>query len=417
MRKPIQYLILTLIFSLAGAAPAVAGDIETDIEVRWRAFGDKRSFSEKANVAGHQELRTRMSAMYGQGDAEAKLTIQDSRIHGNPSSGNSNGDSNLGVYEAYLMINKLWSDNLAFQAGRFTLDYGNGRVLSASNWDNNGVTWDAVRAALGNEKVSVDLFQGRLMERSLNSSGGVDSPDRDLFGLYVTFLEQMVDVYYLFDYDGAVVGEDRVLRRSTTGVYTGRDFAEKFDYTFNGAFQFGDAHPSAFAKTAAEEKIDLAAFMVNFEIGATTEMGDKRNRAALGVDFTSGNDPEEADFGAFDNLYFDGHTFNGWMDMVSTGTDGLIDIYASDYFKPNKKCKVGGTVHYFMTHQDFVSRVDSDETSKNVGLEVDLFAKAHVVENGMVGVVVGGFFPTEDFAGENADPGVWGYLQASVHLP
>ncbi len=417
MKRPIQFLIpvLALMF---GAAPVAAGDLETDIEVRWRAFGDKRSFSEKANVAGHQELRTRLSMLYGMhGSAQAKLTVQDSRIHGAPSSGNTMGDSNLGVYEAYLMLDEVFSDNLALQAGRFPLDYGNGRVLSEFDWDNNGRTWDAVRATLSNEKVAVDLFQGRLMERSLNPAAGVDSPDRDLFGLYVMFLEQMVDVYYLFDYDGAVIGEDRALRRSTAGVYTGRDFADKFDYTFNGAFQFGDAHPSSIAKTAAEEKIDLAAFMVNFEIGATTEMGDRSNRAALGIDFTSGNDPEEADYGAYDNLYHDAHKFNGWMDMVSTGSAGLIDLYVRDWFRPNSDWKVGGDLHYFMTHQDFVSRVDSDETSKNVGLEVDLFAKTQVVDNGTVGVIVGGFFPTEDYAGKNADPGLWGYFQASVDLP
>ncbi|NNE08252.1 MAG: alginate export family protein [Gemmatimonadetes bacterium] len=420
MNRPTHYLIPALALLVIGTAPVSAGDIETDLEVRWRAFGDKRSFSEAAKVSGHQELRTRLSMMYGMNrSAQAKLTVQDSRIHGAPSSGNTMGDSNLGVYEAYLMLNELFSDNLALQAGRFPLDYGNGRVLSEFNWDNNGRTWDAVRATISNEKVAVDLFQGRLMERttSLNPAAAFDSPDRDLFGLYVMFLDQMVDVYYLFDYDGNTIGEDRALRRSTAGVYTARDFADKFDYSFNGAFQFGDAHPTAIAKTAAEEKIDLAAFMVNFEIGATTEMGDKSNRAAIGVDFTSGDDPEEADFGAYDNLYHDAHGFNGWMDIVSTGSAGLIDVYVADYFKPMKGVKFGGEVHYFMTHQDFTSRVDSDETSKNVGLEVDLFAKKYIDDNAMVGIVAGGFFPTEDYAGEGADPAVWGYLQASVDLP
>jgi hypothetical protein len=396
-------VLLTALLGLTGLSiVAQASDMETsvDVQVRYRGEMDRKELDSDLGFDSFHLLRTRvgLTALMGKG-TKARFLVQDSRTLGRPFSGTTTRDANLGVHEAFMEVQNFVFEDVTLRAGRFPMVYGNERIIGAVGWSNVGRTFDAVRARLQVDGWAFDAFWAMLVEARQNSH-----VDKDLFGLYASSSDLNADIFLLHDLDGRRLETgEKILKRWTAGAYSQRKFAENFDYIANAAFQFGSTIGQS-----------IAAYLAAVELGFTVP-SDVKYRIAGGVDWASGDDDlTDDDFKAFNNEYYTGHKFRGFMDLfVSSDIEGLIDLYLRNKLKLESGWILGGDIHYFQTAQDYMSVVDGTETS-SVGVEVDLTARTPAIGKAAVQLGASAFFPAEDFAGEDADPGLWGYVMVTV---
>lgn len=376
-------------------------DIAISAEIRYRGELDHKTFDFDHGTNDFNLLRTRLRLALRPGaQTNAVIVIQDARAFGDPVSGATAGDDNLGVHEAWFEIRGLLGDWLNLRAGRLELDYGNGRLVGAGWWGNGGRSFDAIMLTVADPAVILDYMYAVRIERFQR-----DPTDATINMLYARFPRAKADVFLLLDYDGRVFGGKRMLKRATAGAYSARGFGGGWDYVSNLAFQFGK-----------QVNADIAAWLATVELGRVLN-SDAKYRVALGIDLASGDDPDSDSWNAFDNLYYTGHRSRGYMDLfVPSNIEGLFDFYLRQTASPWDRVTVGGDLHYFRTHQEYMSLYGGGRT-RSRGIELDLYLRSTRIQSATVEIGGAIFFPSEDWQGPNADPALWGYTMITVRLP
>lgn len=405
---------------LVPAAAAQNQDVDLSVEVRWRPESTRMQFTDGsaikalgAEYESSQSLRTRVSALFAPNTSttQARVDLQDARTLGAPGSGSVAGDANLGIYQAYLRITKLFHPQLQLQAGRFELDYGNGRVLSSDSWSNTGRAFDGAKVSVVGEKFNVDVIYAKLVERAALSS----SHDTDLWAAYASFTDASTDVFFLFDTDQRTIDSERLLQRFTAGTHSARQVTANVDYIANAAYQFGTAMMPSTSAPSGLAKTDIAAYLAAIEVGFTPNVTPAR--FAIGVDYASGDDPASESFNAYDQAYANTHSFRGEMDQfAASNPEGLLDLYMKAVFEPAPKWEITGAGHWFQTAQEFESALDPAVMATGLGAEADLMLSTKVVENAVLSLGGALFFPTEDWRGPQPDVESWGFTSVTVHI-
>jgi hypothetical protein len=376
-----------------GLVPAVnLAKTKLDVtgEVRYRGHIDARDFDRSTDPLFFSEIRTRINLnARPRNNLELFIQIQDSRIAGSNSGGLRN-DTNLGLHQSYFRwgMGKQWY----FQAGRFIMNFGNQRLVGAVEWHNVGRTWDGARFLLDQVRWRIDLFLVKRNETSFLTS--FDPPklihsgddDHNFSGLHFKLKELKVEGFVYYDRDATpdtmnTAPDDsdfeeykRSLNRWTIGIYTARTFAERWDYIVNGAFQLGrdkrwfrnnepDPAEKSFFAT-------IAAWMITFE-GGYTFSGAFEPRVAFLVDYASGDDDSLDDqINSFNNLYYTGHKFRGYMDyFLGSNRNGLMDLALRYEMKVAPKWKLAVDLHHFSSAVNIASE---DGTSHAIGEELDI---------------------------------------------
>jgi hypothetical protein len=86
-----------------------------------------------------------------------------------------------------------------------------------------------------------------------------------------------------------------------------------FDYTVEGAYQFGD-----FAPTATSPRLNQDAFAVTVQGGYTFVNAPAKPRLGFEYAYSTGDsNPNDGTHGTFDNLFPTNHKFYGYMDFIS----------------------------------------------------------------------------------------------------
>jgi hypothetical protein len=381
--------------------------VDLGVEVRWRPETERVLVGSggQTRIEALQFLRTRVTADFSPGETtRARVELQDARVMGVPQSGVVAPDNNAGVHEAYFEIGEFFVPELMLRAGRFELNYGNQRLLGGVGWSNTGRTFDVARLSAVQPSWQLDLLGAKRVERQSGPH------DLDLYGAYLKLRHAKSDVFLLFDYDGRKLGSKRTLRRWTAGTYAAREVGRDFDYIFNGAYQFG-----SFA-AAADSSVDISAFLLALEVGYTLRQ-DTATRAAVGIDFASGDDPDDSDFGAFDNLYYTGHKFRGFFDQfVPSEPEGLIDLYGRFRTRPRAEWSTGVDVHLFQTAREFTSLDDGGDT-RNAAFEIDAVVETTQLDQATLRLGGAILVPSEDWVGQDNDAELWGYLEITARLP
>jgi hypothetical protein len=415
-------LLSALLLCAAAPVPAPAEvDIDLGASVRWRPESERELVRPggQLRVEARQLLRTRLRADFAPNQrTQLRLHIQDARVLGDPASGRVSADTQLGVHEAYLKVGDFFVDGLALQAGRFEMNYGNQRLIGAVGFSNPGRTFDAVRLTLGEETTTFDVFGAKMVHRQTGHNA-----DTSFYGANARFGGLGAEGFVYWDYDGRQYGSDEVrrLNRWTAGAYAQRNIgSSRFDYVFNLAGQFGSFADSAEVDTMRVTyfKRTINAYLVTAELGYTFA-DENRIRLAGGLDFASGDDPNDVDLGTFNNLYYTGHKFRGFMDQfLLSNAEGLVDLYGRFRMRPRDLWSLGLDFHYFQTHREYTSQVSSSMNEKIVGMEVDAILANKQIEHVDVELVGAVFLPAEDWAGRGNDHArYWGYLQVMVKLP
>ena len=425
MKKSVTFALCALLVS--GFTATAQAQVTVSGQVRARTEFDKKSFSKGATTLNETYLRTRVNVKADvKGNAHVFVQFQDSRVLGalpGASAGIANND-NIDVHQAYLSIDNLFGEGWGLMAGRFVFNLGNQRLFGEVGWSNIGRSMEGAALWYDNENLRFTAWDVKAIE-AMNPLG---NSDFDVYGAHLSLKPQGVELWSayefmaekvdLVDMAGAPLNQtDNKLKRLSFGGYLKRRF-ERVDVTANAVFQTGKRTDESTITTGSYYQQDISALLLAGEIGLNFE-GPRNARVAAGVDYASGDDdPADGSFKAFNNLYYTGHAFRGYMDyFIASDIPGLMDLMLRGKVDVTRGWTFKSDLHYFTTAQNYADPLSPGNTTKDVGIEVDLTLATTRVEGAKI---VGGasiFLPQDSFAGmTDNEAGVWGYLQTIINF-
>lgn len=420
MKKMLMTMfVLMLGLSLSASADE---DVKLDVTGQVRIRGELSDKSFKPDSADFQAvtmMRTRINfEAKVKNNATAFVQLQDSRVWGAPNqfgsaqSGGLNDSKNIDLHQAYIKIDNVFGKGWGMAGGRFEYNLGNQRHFGAVGWDNVGRVWEGGAFWYKNENLRITAVALKGLE--------LDDPvyDRDfnIYGLTAKFNKANLELFALIELDSDTTGttsasgvEDARLSRLNLGGHYSRKH-NQLDFDLNFALQTGTARDTV---GSPMPKRDISAMMFAFETGYS--LGDERNtRFAVGLDYSSGSDTGEVDIKTYQNSYYTGHKFRGYMDyFVPTSTEGLVDIMLRGKTDITKGWTVKGDIHFFKAAKEYVGMTEKDTSlTKDKGTEIDITVTTSRIA-GVKGVFgVSAFLPSDAMAGRTDNSvGWWIYEQ------
>ena len=347
------------------------GLLTLDIEerLRWEVRDNNKDFNKSVNdVRDNGWLLSRFRlglAIRPSSWLKIYAQVQDTRewfgSRGNiPGVNGVEGGDYFDLRQAYLELGNLKKFPLSLTVGRQVLDYGDRRLVGDSRWGNFGLTFDVVKLRLQTDKFWVDAFAARPVQIRKNEVNDSDSAD-NLFGIYggtdiLGF--QTTELYFLSrDKEDNQPDLSTANALSPNGTYRGpaqrlatigtrwkskEGALHGFDYSAEGAYQFGDLWTGA--KTTP--RLKQSAFALAITGGYTWEDAPWKPRLGLEYDYASGDkNPKDGSSQSFQNLFPSNHQQYGFMDVFDWRN--LHDARVSFSVKPHKNVEVTLDYHAF----------------------------------------------------------------------
>ncbi|HWX18905.1 MAG TPA: alginate export family protein [Candidatus Binatia bacterium] len=282
--------------------------------------------------------------------------------------GNGPEDDRINLHQAYLTLGNHKEFPLSLKVGRQEFLYGEERLIGPYGWNNIGRVFDAVKLRWQNEWFASDFFASHVVIPR-DGKFDVDNDHEYFSGIYATtpkIPKHALDVYLLArnaDPQAASdVSSPQFPQPSARDIYTvgGRlkslpGEQHGFDYTLEGAYQFGDYRDPRFTINGNSPRLTQNAFMAVAQAGYT--FGELWATPRLGVEFDYGSGDSNANdgtHGTFDNLFPTNHKFYGMMDLVSL--QNIQDAGVSLTLKPTRRLSVafmGNALWLADTHDNF----------------------------------------------------------------
>lgn len=296
----------------ASRARMTAGGADIEFSGQVRARGEyfvDPGFDDRGSEDVDQVLlRTRVGvlATIREGLA-ARIQLQDSRVWGEEASTASDEggvDLKLGVLELTGMNEEM----LDLFIGRQVLSYGDQKLIGAFEWSNTGRSFDAVRFVFHSRE---KRWRGDLWGAVLDEEFGGDD-DETFWGFYNQWDLTGDGDHTLHAYaflrrngEGDLFPGGESLEEYTLGArYEGG--AGRWGYVVEAAHQFGD-----------RGTLDIDAWALHGRLTADLP-GDWRPRLLVEANRGTGDDdPEDGEWGRFDNLYPTNHLHYGYADLFS----------------------------------------------------------------------------------------------------
>jgi hypothetical protein len=357
----------------------------------------------------------------------------------------------IDLHQAFITLGNHKEFPLSLKAGRQELSYGEERLIGAYGWNNIGRVFDAVKLRWQTEWFGADFFGSRVV---IPEDGRFNvNNDYDWFsGMYATTTKipkNSLDVYLLARNSSpqAIRAEPspQFPQPSARDIYTAGLRLKSnpgelcnFDYTLEGAYQFGDFRdPRA---GAPARRLDHEAYMVILQTGYT--FSDVWATPRLGVEYAHGSgdsNPHDGKHETFENLFPTNHKFYGYMDFLSL--QNLHDLRGIFQLKPHPRVSVAVEGHGFWladTHDSFytvggTARGGTAATpgtgygvnpgyNNFLGTELDIIAGYAVTRFAQLEVGYGHFFVGDYIRSSLSAPGFgsadanWIYVQATVNF-
>jgi len=253
----------------------------------------------------------------------------------------------IDLHQAYVALGNLQEFPASLKVGRQELAYGDERLIGAFNWNNIGRSFDAAKIRWQNEWFGADIFTGMPV---VPRAGQFDLPNNYdwLLGVYATTTKipkTILDLYFLARNASRAAINDysdpQFPQPTARDIYTagGRlksqpGELDNFDYTIEGAYQFGD-----FAATATSQRLTQDAYMFVALGGYTFADWWAKPRLGAEFDYSSGDgNPNDGTHGTFDNLFPTNHKFFGMMDLFSL--QNVQDLGVNLTLKPASRLSV-----------------------------------------------------------------------------
>ena len=305
-------------------------------------------------------------------EGRSSLTFGDNRsrtgagpVPGPGGNGGPEQDGPMDLHQAYVTIGNHKEFPVSLKVGRQELSYGDERLVGAFAWNNIGRVFDAIKVRGQTPWFSVEAFTSKLV-LPVDDEFNVWN-DYNLFsGVYLTTKmvpKNTLEGYFFARNDGigsATADPNAVLpfqppqtpaaARTPVArdIYTigGRlksnpgELAD-FDYTVEGAYQFGNWKP-----TLATPRQEHEAFAFAANAGYTFSDAFGTPRVALEYAYGSGDsNPTNSTHNTFDQLYPTGHKFEGYMDFASW--QNIHDVRSIFTIKPTPRLSLALEGHLF----------------------------------------------------------------------
>ncbi len=318
--------------------------------------------------------RTRLNVGFKWNIINTYLSVQDVRIWGDEAM--KKDVAGLGLYQGWAEIKVC--DSFFVKAGRQEFVYDNERLLSNTNWQQKGLTHDALLLKYNHQGFSVDLAAAYNQSRDTTNSTDYNTALANYKSLNFLWLKYNIKKH--FAVQAALIADGYQKKNTTNTMYmratTGAVFSYKSKWVntdARGFYQFGQDETGA----------HISAYIANVDVTAKP-----LNWLTLiaGCEYQSGNDLSDTankKNNAFSTLYGTGHKFNGNIDFFTKASDtkntGLVDIYLNFIFAIKKQYQVRADFHYFSTQNHYTfSKVIQDPY---LASEADISAKIPIIKD------------------------------------
>ncbi len=314
--------------------------------------------------------RTRISFSYETEHFKLKVTPQDVRLWGDETIRSSTGvfgdEASLEIFESYAEIrlgNVGW-----LSVGRQQFKYDNERILGARNWNNRGLTYDAVLLKLITSSWNIHL--GSTWNSITEASSDNIYPANRVKSLTFLWLNHQIQDHANLSLLHVAAGTTETDTtndmnfRQTTGLY--------IEYHKHDLNIWGDAYYQYGRNQSGNH---VSAFLISADFSYQTG----NIIPGFGLVYLSGNHKTGTDQTTdklFDILYGRRHSFYGFMDYFRdfpnhTLEGGLIDYYFNLGYTISKSLSIQNTGHYFkLAHTN-----STTPENRNLGYENDLVFK------------------------------------------
>jgi len=363
------------------ATDSVFAQFSVSAEIRPRAEmnnGAMKPLADTVSTFYYISQRSRINLDYARDKYQMRISIQDVRVWGSgdiyTSTGVFGSTMGIDVYEAWFRLKIGSKSNITI--GRQELNLDDQRIFSSRNWNQFGLTYDALVYNFNTN--GLDMHAMVSYNNRMDEKTGFPVDDTELFNdnnriKTLNFIHVRKKFNENISGSAMVVGtgfqnesqHGTIYLTGTYGLWAAVIF-NQFDALVNLYFQNGHA------QTGKEVSAYLFSLNPGYSIG--------KFRIGAGIDYLSGDDANSSNFGkkekTFNKFYGAVFKFYGLMNYFSymkssTKNGGLVDIYPSVKLSINKKHLVNGTFHLF----SLANAIKTGETvveDKNLGSELDL---------------------------------------------
>ncbi len=312
--------------------------------------------------------RTRLNAGFQKDKVESYISLQDVRLWGEDNNYKSSGvygnTESLSLHQGWvkLNLNKI----LSLKIGRQLFSYDDQRIISARNWNDYQVTYDALLAE----------FKASKHHLHIGLSYNAESKNNILFP--ETKFKSFDFIHYQYKIEKLTLSGIAVVTENTVSDST-ENFILRGTYGTNVNYKTSkfNSHISAYYQHNLNNeggKVSSFCFsaFVDYDLVQKLNLG-------IGLDYLSGNDETSSstEDNKFDILYGRRHGWYGYMDYFSTTPEqGLQDYMAKLTYKPSDKLDIQLHYHYFLLASNKYDATNPvEKINKNLGHEVDLKLK------------------------------------------
>lgn len=370
--KGVRCILSVLIFiCICNTSMGQNNKIKIGAELRPRVIIDNGYKTPKytdENILSYTSQRTRLNMLFVNNEIETYISFQDVRLWGADNNYNSSGvygnTESISLHQAWVKLKII--ESVSLKIGRQAFSYDDQRILSARNWNDYQITYDAVVAEYKTD-------QHRL---HLGCSYNADNKNDLMFPSekFKTF----DFIHYQYKLDKLTLSSIAVITGNTLTDTTGQVF---FRATYGANANYITDKTKARLSAYYQHNINknggnISAYCISAYI--EHNLIEKLN-IGLGVDYLSGNDDNSTSTtnNRFDILYGRRHGWYGYMDYFSTTpVQGLQDYMAKLTYKPTENLNLQLHGHYFMLAADMYDNLNANEKlSRKLGQELDLIMK------------------------------------------
>jgi len=413
-------LLLSVFAAALTAAVAVPAMATTfSFQGQYRVRGEYRGnpgFVDSAGINGVlQRVRLTTNADVTS-DTSVKITLQDSRMwgiqdpvgRGGPSLTDT-GANTLDLHEAYVKVKDIFGQPVSLKIGRQELVYGDQRLIGAFGWNNNGRSFDAIKANFTNSAVSIDAFLSKINDATTGLgtncfAGCGGDADQDFYGINASIKaipNNTVEAYIYYWRDsnsttafgqtvsGGQIGANTFAAGETpikaSNLYTygvrAKGHFRALDYGLELPFQSGNIDT-----TVTNYAISSFAFSAKAGYTLPTSM---KIRLGAEYDTSQGDDDggADTDIETFFNLFPTNHGHYGLMDQqgwrnvdawsvnVTAGVTSKLKLYLAFWsFKLNEEKDAWYGAANWNNTPGGARMSSSTNTESDIGTELDFVA-------------------------------------------
>ncbi|MCX6232305.1 MAG: alginate export family protein [Bacteroidetes bacterium] len=344
--------ILFLSVQSSFAQLSINGEIRTKTML---LDGYKQLFTKSQHAYGITVQRSRLSFDYQKENMSFGLSVQDIRNWGQDAITANN--TNLGIFEAWAKYN--FTKEFAIKIGRQQIKYDDERLITASNWTDQGVVHDILVLQYDNKEIATKTDVGLAM----NNNTGLLNYLTDYtvknykYLAYVWISKSLLEnklslsLMSIMDVNQKTASPDNLYSRYTIGP----NISFKNDkFKFNTAFYYQGGN-----------LVDGRTIYANF---FSAKLGYKiisPLEFTIGVDHYSGTDYKDTTLAktkstTFDKLYGSTHHFLGYMDyFTGTGSDitkgaGINDLFLRTSYDVSEKHNIELSYHWFYLDKSYI---------------------------------------------------------------